>query len=65
MGNKLTYKCKPCDKTMDVEAKGKAPECCCVSMEKLPYCTKPFSAESARAVDDDEPCDDGTADGGS
>jgi hypothetical protein len=27
--------------------------------EKLPFCTTAPSAEQARALDDDEPCDDG------
>jgi hypothetical protein len=31
--------------------------------EKLPYCTTAPSAEHARAYDEDEPCDDGTAAG--
>jgi hypothetical protein len=61
MGDKLTYKCKACGKMMDVEDKEKAPECCGVPMEKLPYCTKTFTAEQARAFHDDEPCDDGRA----
>ena len=31
--------------------------------EGLPYCTTAPSAEHARAVDDDEPCDDGRSGG--
>ena len=61
MEDKLTYKCGACGKMMDVDDNGRAPECCGVPMEKLPYCTKTFTAEQARAIDDDEPCNDGNA----
>jgi hypothetical protein len=57
----LTYKCSVCGKEEIVLADKSAPVCCLKPMEPLPFCTGPESAETARAGNADEPCDDGTA----
>ena len=64
MEEKLSYQCTACGKMMDVEDEGTAPECCGAPMEKLPYCAKTFTAEQARLVDDDEPCNDSSTGNG-
>lgn len=58
---KKTYSCETCKKERTISQGEKIPECCGVPMTlKLEVCTKPFVAETARAADADEPCDDGT-----
>jgi len=57
----LTYKCSVCGKEEIVLAAEPAPFCCNKVMEPLAACTAPVSAETSRAGNADEPCDDGTA----
>jgi transposase-like protein len=64
MNKKQAYQCVKCGKT--VEATGGKPEVsdCCAEPLKivdLPFCTTAPSAEHARATNEDEPCDDGSA----
>ncbi len=61
MNDKISYKCKECGKTLDLNADEHIPVCCGIPMEKLPYCRTTDTAEQARATDDGEPCDDGRA----
>jgi hypothetical protein len=66
MNKEKGYQCVKCGKT--VEATGVKPEvsdCCGESLKvvDLPFCTTAPSAEHARAKNEDEPCDDGTAGG--
>jgi len=56
------YACPMCGKLLSAPKGEAAPMCCGRSMdpEPLPFCTKPpADAESARAADADEPCNDG------
>lgn len=57
-----TYKCKNCEKTLDVPATATdAPECCggkMTKIEPLPVC-RSSGAEHSRYDAEDEPCDDG------
>ncbi len=64
MNKEQAYQCVKCGKT--VEATGGKPEVsdCCgepLKVVDLPFCTTAPSAEHARATNEDEPCDDGTA----
>lgn len=57
----ITYGCEKCQKEKTVPQGEKTPVCCGLPMTpKLKGCSKPFDAETARAADDDEPCNDGT-----
>ncbi len=64
MNKEQAYQCVKCGKT--VEATGGKPEVsdCCgepLKVVDLPFCTTAPSAEHARATNEDEPCDDGSA----
>ena len=59
MGEKETYQCKKCGKTVKI-SDGKIPECCGKSMKKLPLdiWLQPAHAEHARPMEDEDTCDD-------
>jgi hypothetical protein len=59
MSDKFTYTCSICGKSTDLESSSAIPECCGKPMEKLPACTKTFTAEWARGTETDEPCKEG------
>jgi hypothetical protein len=61
MTDNVSYKCKVCGKTLDLNSGKDIPECCGMPMVKLPYCRTTDTAEHARANDDGGPCDDGRA----
>lgn len=66
MTDKIVYQCEACGKEVQPQA-NEVPalsECCHApvkAVDELPSCTTAPSAEHARAVADDEPCDDGRA----
>ena len=57
-----TYECKDCGKTFKT-LDDKIPGCCGKPMKQIPLdvCIQPASAEHARPMKSEEPCDDGRA----
>ena len=55
------YICDKCGKEITVGAKGSSPVCCGVKMTEVPLdvCTAPHDAETHRARNTDDACDDG------
>ena len=60
---KLKFKCRNCEKTVELSASEKnIPQCCEMEMEKMedpPPCQLSATAEHARPEEMMEPCDDG------
>ncbi len=61
-GDKKTYHCGECDKTLTVDEKDEIPVCCDKKMHALATCTA-VHPEMARNTESDEPCDDGRGQG--
>ena len=59
MGEKETYRCENCRKTVKISDE-KIPECCGKPMKKLPLdiCLQPAHAEQTRPMEDEDACDD-------
>lgn len=59
--NMAKYRCEECGKEITVDAKAGIPECCNEKMKQLPLdvCNAPHDAETHRARNSDEACDDG------
>ena len=57
-----TYICEECGKKVN-KSDEENPECCGKPMKQmsLDVCLQPAHAEHARPMDNDEPCDDGSA----
>lgn len=58
---KKAYVCERCPEEKTLAQGEKIPECCGRPMvAKLEGCPRPFTAETARPGNSDEPCADGT-----
>ena len=60
---KQKYICETCQKTVETQGDPEdIPQCCGGLMKNdLPVCTTTETAEHARSINSDEPCDDGRA----